>query len=463
MAAACTPPPPEYVRAGGFRHVVPYEFTWHTTAKGRWMGRPLLDVLADEFRGFSRAYYASALAAGAILLNGRPAAGGERVGMHDVVSHVAHRHEPPVVDAPLVVTPHAPPGGGAGDILAVCKPASWPMHPGGGFRKNTLLYVLEAEHGLGRGAAAGEGEGTREGEGEGGLHLLFRLDRLVSGLCLLATSAAAAAAARAALREPSARKVYLARVHGLLHPAAFAAGAAGDGDVRVQALGGWAAALAWLGADAAPALAGLLPRGEGEAAGGGAGGGGATALPPHLITLRHPIREVAGMHGRFAAGPRGGGGGKAKEAHTEVLPLWADAASGTTTLLLLPVTGRTHQLRVHLQGVGFPIANDPVYGGHPRWLADAAGGTVPRGAAPAAVAPLRAAVARQAEAAGAVTAAALQRCPHCAAFEARFGGGDGGAMGEEGGGEDEGGEDEGAATPFRAGICMHPMANTGAG
>lgn len=40
------------------------------------------------------------------------------------------------------------------------------------------------------------------------------------------------------------------------------------------------------------------------------------------------------------------------------------AKNETTTLLeLQPVTGRTHQLRVHCSHLGFPIAGDPQYGG----------------------------------------------------------------------------------------------------
>lgn len=36
--------------------------------------------------------------------------------------------------------------------------------------------------------------------------------------------------------------------------------------------------------------------------------------------------------------------------------------AGTTRLELEPVTGRSHQLRVHLQAIGHPIVGDPLYG-----------------------------------------------------------------------------------------------------
>ena len=38
---------------------------------------------------------------------------------------------------------------------------------------------------------------------------------------------------------------------------------------------------------------------------------------------------------------------------------------GTTRLDLEPVTGRSHQLRVHLQAIGHPIVGDPLYGAAP--------------------------------------------------------------------------------------------------
>jgi len=40
---------------------------------------------------------------------------------------------------------------------------------------------------------------------------------------------------------------------------------------------------------------------------------------------------------------------------------------GATLLELRPVTGRTHQLRVHCQASGWPILGDPIYGTAPRF------------------------------------------------------------------------------------------------
>lgn len=42
-----------------------------------------------------------------------------------------------------------------------------------------------------------------------------------------------------------------------------------------------------------------------------------------------------------------------------------DEHSGCTRVELEPVTGRTHQLRVHLAAIGHPIVGDALYGGRP--------------------------------------------------------------------------------------------------
>ena len=50
-----------------------------------------------------------------------------------------------------------------------------------------------------------------------------------------------------------------------------------------------------------------------------------------------------------------------KPAVTQWRVLGFDAASDTTRVLLQPLTGRTHQLRVHLQALGHPIVGDALY------------------------------------------------------------------------------------------------------
>ncbi|MDE7174017.1 MAG: RluA family pseudouridine synthase [Helicobacter sp.] len=51
-----------------------------------------------------------------------------------------------------------------------------------------------------------------------------------------------------------------------------------------------------------------------------------------------------------------------KHAITEIVPLCYDADSNTTLIDAIPHTGRTHQIRVHLDAIGHHIVGDPLYG-----------------------------------------------------------------------------------------------------
>ncbi len=51
-----------------------------------------------------------------------------------------------------------------------------------------------------------------------------------------------------------------------------------------------------------------------------------------------------------------------KPSLTQLRVLQRDPLSHTTRVLLQPITGRTHQLRVHLQSIGHPIVGDSLYG-----------------------------------------------------------------------------------------------------
>jgi 23S rRNA pseudouridine1911/1915/1917 synthase len=61
---------------------------------------------------------------------------------------------------------------------------------------------------------------------------------------------------------------------------------------------------------------------------------------------------------RFAAVPEGG---KAAVTDYRVLAFWGDTTR-YALVSLRPKTGRTHQLRVHMAGLGTPILGDPIYG-----------------------------------------------------------------------------------------------------
>jgi tRNA pseudouridine32 synthase/23S rRNA pseudouridine746 synthase len=78
------------------------------------------------------------------------------------------------------------------------------------------------------------------------------------------------------------------------------------------------------------------------------GGWGLIDLPIAVDWPRRPLRIIDAEHG------------KASQTRWRVLA--HDAAAHNTRLELAPLTGRSHQLRVHLQAIGHAILGDRLYG-----------------------------------------------------------------------------------------------------
>ncbi len=137
--------------------------------------------------------------------------------------------------------------------------------------------------------------------------LVHRLDKDTSGVLLMARSQKAAGALTRAFRDRATRKIYWALAAGLPVPRM---GSIRFGLVKAAGHGG---------------------SGEGE-----------------KMRLVHP-RDIDATPG-------------AKPAQTDYAVL-ENLGGRATWLALVPVTGRTHQLRAHLAGIGHPIIGDGKYGG----------------------------------------------------------------------------------------------------
>jgi tRNA pseudouridine synthase 8/2,5-diamino-6-(5-phospho-D-ribitylamino)-pyrimidin-4(3H)-one deaminase len=78
--------------------------------------------------------------------------------------------------------------------------------------------------------------------------------------------------------------------------------------------------------------------------------------PNEEIMVDQPLRTISHKHGLNRIDTENG-----KEAKTMFQRVSYDPESNTSVVKCFPQTGRTHQIRVHLQYIGYPIANDPIY------------------------------------------------------------------------------------------------------
>ncbi|MCG8530197.1 MAG: dephospho-CoA kinase [Desulfovibrionales bacterium] len=79
--------------------------------------------------------------------------------------------------------------------------------------------------------------------------------------------------------------------------------------------------------------------------------------PPKSGVIREPIGRDPKMKVRMAVVPN------AKEAHSEFRTLYSDPKGKFSVVAVKIFTGRTHQIRVHMSHLGFPIWGDTLYGG----------------------------------------------------------------------------------------------------
>lgn len=175
------------------RSVKPYVHTFQTFAKGRWLGRQLLEVVSREFGGHPQSYWEGAIDNGHIRINDKAVPRTYVIKNSDRLIHCTHRHEPPVFGEIAFV-------GETSSLFAVSKPASIPMHACGAYRFNSLEYVLKHDPIVAN-------QPTN-------LLLVHRLDRVTSGVVVMAKSKDQAAAVGLQIRDKRTEKVYLARVKG---------------------------------------------------------------------------------------------------------------------------------------------------------------------------------------------------------------------------------------------------------
>ncbi|CAF4147615.1 unnamed protein product, partial [Rotaria sordida] len=176
------------------RKVYPYFFTWITYAKERWYGRTIEDVFQHEFRrAILKQNFNDIIRNGLVRINGQCIEKNYIIKNGDKLEHFTHRHEVPVINQKFNILINNE------DYLVIDKPCSIPVHPCGKYRFNTVLAILHYEYQLSN------------------LRTVHRLDRMTSGILIMAKSAEKARAINFnadRLSTNGVDKLYLCRVRG---------------------------------------------------------------------------------------------------------------------------------------------------------------------------------------------------------------------------------------------------------
>lgn len=299
-------PRPYHFEGDGLRRVAPYHFTYNTHCKERWRNRPLLDIYESEFRDRPVEYYRQSMLRGTIFVNGRRVGPEYVLRNGDLISHTLHRHEPPVTEDPVQIIHEDE------DMIVINKPAGVPVHPAGRYNFNSVVEIMKSD----RGATFLP-------------YLCNRLDRLTSGIMFIAKNPVAAEALGVKIKDRTVRKEYIARVMG-----EFPEGEVVCDQPILQI---------------SPKLGLNRVRANGK-----------SARTVFKRLAYYPAEGEDDIDER----PK-----TPEQMQDEKHRPWVNT-KGYSIVRCLPVTGRTHQLRVHLQHLGHPIQNDPIYANRRVWGMD---------------------------------------------------------------------------------------------
>ncbi|QBZ56946.1 hypothetical protein PoMZ_01864 [Pyricularia oryzae] len=190
------------------------------------------------------------------------------------------------------------------EMIVINKPSGMPVHPAGRYNFNSVVEVMRSER-------------SRDFKA----YPCNRLDRLTSGIMFIAKTPQAACKMGEQIMGRTVRKEYLARVIGRFP----------DGEVICNE----------------PILQ-ISPK-------------------LGLNRVRANGRHARTVFKRLAYYPPAEGqGNEAKPGEAANGRPWRNK-QGYSIVRCLPVTGRTHQIRVHLQHLGHPIENDPIYANYKVW------------------------------------------------------------------------------------------------
>ncbi|OJJ65061.1 hypothetical protein ASPSYDRAFT_27024 [Aspergillus sydowii CBS 593.65] len=303
----CEGLPVRYYFEGGLRRVYPYHYTYNTYCKERWRNRELIDIFTTEFRDREPGYYRKALESGNVTVNGKSAGPNTVLKNGEVVSHTLHRHEPPVTGNDVGIIHETD------DLLVIDKPAGVPVHSTGRYHYNSVMEIIRHNYG-----------------GKFVPRPCNRLDRLTSGVMFVGKTAQGADRMTVSLRERTVQKEYVARVKGKFPDGAIIV------DQPIMSI--------------SPKVGLNRVRATGKEA----------KTKFRRLAYYPPATPPAPETAAAAEGE----GGDEKEPGTRPAtppPSYINESEGYSIVHCLPLTGRTHQIRVHLQFLGHPISNDPIY------------------------------------------------------------------------------------------------------